>query len=356
MRFSRLSLCALASVTLLVVSGPALSQETRYIYDPLGRLIGVVDQDGRTTVYEYDAVGNLLTIRRTDISAPVEITFVNPNIGPPGAFVEILGIGFSDVPNQNRIDFNAISALVLASGRTRLVTQVPNGATSGPITVTTPSGSAVSPDIFRVPRIAISPAPASVIVGKQRQFRATVVDSPDGRVFWTVDGIEGGNATVGTITLDGLYTAPTDVPSPDTVRIQAVSAVVPGLFAEADVTVVPSQGFVVAGPSDVRVIRPGTGGPGGLPLNLTVGEPKFIRVARPGIGDPGGLPTNIAVAAPSLISVARPGTGDTSGIPSNITVADPATLTVVRPGTGDSGTHPPNVTVARPDDVKVKRQ
>ncbi|MGH7274362.1 MAG: RHS repeat domain-containing protein, partial [Nitrospiria bacterium] len=56
----------------------ALAQEIRYLYDDLNRLIAVIDQQGRTAIYEYDAVGNILTIRRVDATGPVAITLVNP--------------------------------------------------------------------------------------------------------------------------------------------------------------------------------------------------------------------------------------------------------------------------------------
>jgi len=37
-----------------------------YVYDDLGRLVGVVDQDGNAATYTYDAVGNILAIGRHD--------------------------------------------------------------------------------------------------------------------------------------------------------------------------------------------------------------------------------------------------------------------------------------------------
>jgi YD repeat-containing protein len=40
-----------------------LAGEERYDYDPLGRLIRVVDEQGRVTEYEYDAAGNILAVR-----------------------------------------------------------------------------------------------------------------------------------------------------------------------------------------------------------------------------------------------------------------------------------------------------
>ena len=263
---------SIAGVLLLIVSTPGLGQETRYLYDPLGRLLAVVDQ-GEATFYEYDAVGNLISIRRSDVSSDLEINLVHPIAGPAGTQVEIFGVGFRDVADENQVSFNGVSAPVLASDPTHITTQVPIGATSGHITVTTPVGTAVSPDPFRVPRLTISPLHASVVVEKNRQFTATVVDWPDQRGFWSVEGIEGGNDVVGTITPHGLYTAPAEVPVPATVRIRVTSVPFPTLFAEADITIGPPVAFVVAGPSNLQVVRPGVGDPGGLAANVTAAGP-----------------------------------------------------------------------------------
>jgi YD repeat-containing protein len=81
---ARLKLCVFTVIIQLAMAFSAVAQETRYIYDPAGRLIGVVDQEGRITIYEYDAVGNLLAIRRPEATAAVAITFVNPSIGHRG--------------------------------------------------------------------------------------------------------------------------------------------------------------------------------------------------------------------------------------------------------------------------------
>ena len=71
----------LSSLVLSHLGMYAEAQEIRYVYDELGRLIAVMDEQGRTAIYEYDEVGNLLAIRRTDATGPVAITFVNPNKG-----------------------------------------------------------------------------------------------------------------------------------------------------------------------------------------------------------------------------------------------------------------------------------
>ncbi|MGB0124066.1 MAG: choice-of-anchor D domain-containing protein, partial [Silvibacterium sp.] len=60
------------------------------------------------------------------------------------------------------------------------------------------------------PIFSIYPYTSSIPVGGQQTFQAQVCSVPDNNssVTFTVDNIPGGNATVGTITGDGVYTAP----------------------------------------------------------------------------------------------------------------------------------------------------
>jgi len=120
-----------------------------YIYDELGRLRAVVDPNLDTAVYNYDAVGNLLSITRQS-SATVSIIEFTPDSGPVGTTVTIFGTGFSATPSQNSVTFNGISASVTSSTSTQIVTPVPAGATTGVIGVTTPGGSATSAQVFTV--------------------------------------------------------------------------------------------------------------------------------------------------------------------------------------------------------------
>ena len=65
---------------------------------------------------------------------------------------------------------------------------------------------------------------------------------------WSVNGIQGGNATVGTISATGLYTAPASVAAALTVTIRADSVACAGLSAERTIVVVSElTGFVYAG-------------------------------------------------------------------------------------------------------------
>jgi hypothetical protein len=56
--------------------------------------------------------------------------------------------------------------------------------------------------------VSISPPSASVPVNAQQQFRAVVTGSSNQAVTWAVDGITNGNASLGTISANGLYIAP----------------------------------------------------------------------------------------------------------------------------------------------------
>lgn len=88
-------------------------------------------------------------------------------------------------------------------------------------------------------RITISPIAASVPAGETQQFTATVTGTTNTAVAWSVNEIAGGDATVGTITSTGLYTAPAAVPSPATVSVKATSAANSAQSASAQVTITP---------------------------------------------------------------------------------------------------------------------
>ena len=85
--------------------------------------------------------------------------------------------------------------------------------------------------------ISISPTSATVRPGKTKQFSATVSNTSNTAVVWKVNGVTGGNSTVGTISTGGLYRAPASVPSPATVTVTAVSVANTSKSASASVTV-----------------------------------------------------------------------------------------------------------------------
>jgi len=75
----------------------------------------------------------------------------------------------------------------------------------------------------------------SVEVGKTYQFASYVPLSPN-TVVWSVNGIVGGNATIGTVSSTGRYAAPAVAPVPSVLAVRATSTAFPDRFGEATVT------------------------------------------------------------------------------------------------------------------------
>src|SRR6202042_2252174 len=82
--------------------------------------------------------------------------------------------------------------------------------------------------------VAVCPASAQLTVGTGAQnYSASVANTSDAGVTWQVNGVAGGNATVGTITSNGIFTAPASLPAQASETITAVS--------DADSTVTASS-------------------------------------------------------------------------------------------------------------------
>src|SRR4029077_2310801 len=72
--------------------------------------------------------------------------------------------------------------------------------------------------------VTVAPATATVLLGEPQTFTATVSNTANTAVSWSVNGIPGGSATVGTIGAGGVYTAPANLPASVSVSVQATSA------------------------------------------------------------------------------------------------------------------------------------
>jgi hypothetical protein len=116
-----------------------------------------------------------------------------------------------------------------------------------PPTVTVTATSVASPTVSGsanvtitapvVVTVTVSPASATVRTRRTRQFTASVQGAASQSVTWKVNGLVGGNTTIGTINSNGLYTAPGSVPNPSTVTVTATSVAVPSASGSAIVTV-----------------------------------------------------------------------------------------------------------------------
>jgi arylsulfate sulfotransferase len=86
------------------------------------------------------------------------------------------------------------------------------------------------------PTLSLTPGTAAVGAGQTAQFTATTNFST-GLEQWSVNGVVNGNATVGTITSSGLYTAPTGATG-QTVTVSVLDLASPSTMASAQVSVV----------------------------------------------------------------------------------------------------------------------
>ena len=98
-------------------------------------------------------------------------------------------------------------------------------------------GSSSSPPPAPV-SVSVSPPSADVATNTTQRFRATVTGTSNTAVNWSVAGVTGGNATVGTISSTGLYMAPSSVPSPATVPVTAAAQADPTKSGAATVTII----------------------------------------------------------------------------------------------------------------------
>ena len=152
-----------------------------YVYDDLGRLLAVIDVNGNAAEYSYDPVGNILAISRFT-STQVSIINFAPESGPTGTAVTINGTGFSTTPAQNTVKFNGIVAVVSSATNDQLQATVPAGASTGPISVTCPNGSATSTGNFTVTASSGVPTiaafnPASGLAGATLSLSGTNFNS-----------------------------------------------------------------------------------------------------------------------------------------------------------------------------------
>ncbi|WP_445664885.1 IPT/TIG domain-containing protein [Fodinibius sp. AD559] len=75
-----------------------------------------------------------------------DITRIQPTSGPPGTAVIISGSGFSAQVSGNEVEFNGTAATVTDASESKLTATVPNGATSGAVSVTVGQATATGPN------------------------------------------------------------------------------------------------------------------------------------------------------------------------------------------------------------------
>jgi len=118
---------------------------------------------------------------------------------------------------KNFLRISAVCALALT------LISCGGGGSKGTTTTTTPPPPPPNPLSVCLPATSSGttcPTSQNVNIGGSQQFNATFNSAP-ATVTWSINGTAGGSAATGTITVTGLYTAPTPFPTPNTFTLTA---------------------------------------------------------------------------------------------------------------------------------------
>jgi serine protease len=219
----------------------------------------ITDDAGRQDSKDWNFQAVTMTISPTSATvqtgATQAFTVTVQNAVTPGVTYQVNGVSGG----------NATVGIISASGVYTAPAAVPSPAT---VTVTAASvqdpSSTVSAQVtITGPPIGVTVAPTSVSLaagGGTQAFTSTVTNTTNMAVTWSVNGVVGGNATVGTISTGGLYTAPAAVPTPAAVLVAATSV--------QDTTRSGSAQVTVTAPGTQPTSSTGGGGGGGGALDL----------------------------------------------------------------------------------------
>ncbi|GLQ90972.1 IPT/TIG domain-containing protein [Dyella flagellata] len=161
--------------------GEASAQSTQYVYDANGRVVAVTAGNGTSVQYSYNTLGHTSQVSAPLPPGQLAIFAFTPAHGVAGTQVTLQGQGFNSNAASDTVRFNGTLASVLSASTTQLVTTVPSGATSGPISVTVGTQTATSAAPFVIDDTGLPPtitqvSPVVVAVGGTVTVTGTHLD------------------------------------------------------------------------------------------------------------------------------------------------------------------------------------
>jgi YVTN family beta-propeller protein len=163
---------------------------------------------------------------------------VSPNLVAFGASDQTITITGANFIPATTVTFAGTSVTISNRTATSLVIVVPAALlTPGgnkTIAVTNPApGGGTAQATFLANAFLLTPIDVEKRPNGTQQFAAVV----SGTLIWSVNGIDGGNATYGTISNSGFYTAPATAPAPAAFRVCARLSTDPAVIACGTVTI-----------------------------------------------------------------------------------------------------------------------
>jgi hypothetical protein len=241
------------------------------------------------------------------VTGPPTISSFTPTSGPPGTSVDIQGTNFTAATS---LTFNGTAdASFVVNSSTDITAHVPAGATTGPISIATPAGTATSSGSF-----TITPPPPTV-----SSFTPT-----SGPVGTSVSIAGSGFTAASSVAFNGPAASYT-VNSPTSITATVPSGATSGPIAVTTPygTGTSADSFTVVLPPTITSFTPGSGSAG---TNVTITGSNLTGVTKVKLGRTVAAytinsPTSITATVPSIApgyykwSVTNPaGTGTSSGV------------------------------------------
>jgi hypothetical protein len=136
----------LENATLITFGGPAATLAA----DTTTQIVATVPAGSVSGNLSVTTPGGTVTVGGFTFTTPAPsaptITGFIPLTGPPGTSVTITGTGLKEA---TAVTFNGVAAPFVVDSATQITAKTTAGTTTGPVSVTTPSGTAVSSMSFR---------------------------------------------------------------------------------------------------------------------------------------------------------------------------------------------------------------
>jgi YD repeat-containing protein len=310
----RLALCGLA-VVVATIGGAALAGVERYDYDALGRLVRVIDGQGRVTEYVYDPAGNILrvVVSGAGSSQPPSVTSISPGAirrGETKSFV-VTGTGLTGAHLDTTDPALVISALQTGATQITFNLTVLAGAPLGAhqFSIANAAGSAslqvsVNP---LLPVLGLSPQPIALpFGGAPREFFVTLSNEDN---IEHVVAVAPANPAVITVTPGSVTFPPGQTQAAisitpqgtGTTTLELTSATLASASFQAGVAAVPlGEAMTVTRPLSVYLREAVPGAPSGNAMSATQAVSVHLPAVTPGV------PAGNAMSVTQPVSVSMP--------------------------------------------------
>jgi YD repeat-containing protein len=322
-------LCILFAIT--VFAAPATA--ATYLYDALGRVTAVTDDNGLTTAYVYDAAGNRSTVSTASTPSTGQVVLIVARDSGATTVPLVVSGAYTSVA----VAVAPTHGTATASGTSITYTPTTYFAGADSFTYTASNGTTTSAPA--TVSVAVSPS-AGAVVGFNVAYGPTGNPVPL-RVFGAYTGVGvavlpgHGMASPSGTTMT--YTPATGYSGPDSFQYTASIAGATSAPANVSITVGPPP--PVANPFNASVFSNTTNAP--IPLNITGGAPSSVAVATPAthgaasVSPPGGAtivytPTGGYIGSDSFTYTASNASGTSAAAMASIAVV-PMTASVPNP-------------------------